>query len=116
MITYLPIRVALPVPLRRQLERAAGAGGGFEEQRADAGAGEHRAFVVDTTDRGIADLAGTVQQLQQGAARQAFQGQQVAEAAVGGELGRHWVACSEGGRERARTAWRLRARRASVRR
>ncbi|MCY1445848.1 hypothetical protein D9M71_623800 [compost metagenome] len=98
-------------PLRGQLERTAGAGGGFEEQRAHRRTAQHVALVADPADRRIADLAGAVEQLQQGFAGQTFQGQQVAQASVGIELrGGHGQGL--GVRKRG---WRRLARTASVR-
>ncbi|MNI76459.1 hypothetical protein D3C73_1326900 [compost metagenome] len=63
------------------MERAAGTGGGFEEQRAHRRSAQHVALVADTADRGIADLAGAVEQLHQGVAGKTFKRQQVAQAA-----------------------------------
>ncbi|KAG1535338.1 hypothetical protein G6F50_015332 [Rhizopus delemar] len=72
--------------LRGQLERAAGAGGRFEEQRAYRRTGQHVALVADAADRGVADLPGAIEQLQQGFARQPLKGQQVAQASGGIDL------------------------------
>src|SRR3546814_3620827 len=64
-------------PLRRALEAQPRTRGGFEEQRAHRGAGQRTAaFAVDEGLR-------AVQQRDQGVARQAFEREQVAQAAVG---------------------------------
>src|SRR3546814_5757102 len=70
-------------PLRRALEAQPRARGRLEEQRAHGGAGQRAAaFAVDEGLR-------AVQQRDQGVARQAFEREQVAQAAVGVELRCH---------------------------
>ncbi len=70
---------------RRQLEAAAGAGRGFEKQRAQAAPGQPPAqggAAVGIRAQGL----GGVEQAGDCRGRQAFQGQQVAQAAVGMQL------------------------------
>src|SRR3546814_2764455 len=77
-------------PLRRALEAQPRTRGGFEEQRAHRGAGQRTAaFAVDEGLR-------AVQQRDQDVARQAFEREQVAQAAVGVELRCHvWPMCKK---------------------
>ena len=77
-------------PLRGDVERAAGARGRLEEQRAHGGAVQ-RLPTWRAAQRRVADLAGAVDQAAQGLARQAVEGQQVAQASIGIELWGHGV-------------------------
>ncbi len=97
--------------LRGQLERAAGARGRFEEQRAYRRTGQHVALVADTADCGVTDLPCPVQQLQQCSARQALQGQQVAQASGGIDL----LGSHGGSRAVREWGWRRRGTTASGR-
>ena len=74
--------------LRGDMEGTTRARGRLEKQRAD-GRAQQRVALLRAPQRRIADLPGAVQQAAQGLLGQAFQGQQVTQAAVGIELQGH---------------------------
>ncbi len=77
-------------PLRRDLERTARAGGRFEKERAHRGAVQQVA-ALGAAQRGVADLAGAIQQAAKGFAGKTVEGQQVPQASIRIDLLGHWL-------------------------